>query len=152
MLLSRSAVQASLDCGSVGIHPFDPIHFKEASYTFHLGDRLRAYASEQVIDLERLEPAFTEFDLPSEGYVLAPGAFIVGYLRERLTLGSDVAALLTVRGSCAQAGLNALNSDLFIEPNSDLHLKLAMKNISSNPIRLRAGMKIVKGVFFSVKR
>ncbi len=84
--------------------------------------------------------------------MLAPGAFIVGYLRERLTLGSDVAALLTVRGSCAQAGLNALNSDLFIEPNSDLHLKLAMKNISSNPIRLRAGMKIVKGVFFSVKR
>lgn len=150
MLLSRSAIQARLDQGFIQLDPFDPAHFKEASYTFHLGDRVRTYSADQVIDLEQIEPSYEERVLPMEGYVLEPGAFVVAFLQERVRLSSDVAMLLSVRGSCAQVGLNALNSDLFVEPNSDLHLKLAMKNVSSLPIRLRPGMRIVKGLFFQV--
>ncbi|MBP7006124.1 hypothetical protein KBB27_03315 [Patescibacteria group bacterium] len=151
MILSSKQVRHEMENDSIKIEPFEETSFKEASYTFHLGERLFVFPKDQIIDIEQKELIREEVFIGEDGFILEPNAFVVGQLQETLTVDETVAAFLSVRGSCAQAGLNALNSDFFAEPAWGGQLALAIKNMNHVPIRLHTGMKIVKGIFFKIK-
>jgi len=151
MIFGAANIKRAIAKGAIVIQPFDVQCLKVASYTFHLGGSLLDYYSgEQIIDAERANLAETEIVIPEEGYLLQPGQFVVGALLENLTLDLSIACLLSVRGSCARLGLDALSSDLFVEPGWDGRIQLAMKNFNTIPVRLHSGMQIVKGIFFQV--
>lgn len=141
MILSARAIQVCVATGDISIEPFAQNHLKEASYTFHLSTTITT-----------LSPHRETISIPESGYTLLPGAFAVGTLEETLALSDAIACMLSVRGSCAQNGLNALNSDLFVEPKWSGQLSLAITNISDVPIQLVPGMSIVKGVFMRVEQ
>lgn len=134
MILSQEKIKRSIEEGRIRIDPFDERHLKEASYTFHLGAVLKDGTP-----------------IPEEGYELQPGQFVVGLIQEKLELDTSVVCMLTVRGSCAQNGINALNSDLFVEPGWSGQLSLAITNIHAIPVRLIPGMAIVKGIFMPIE-
>lgn len=134
MIHSGNKITQCIQQGLINIDPFDEKNLKAASYTFHLGSVLKDGTP-----------------IPEEGYELQPGQFVAGTVQEKLSLNDTVACFLSVRGSCAQMGLNALNSDLFVEPGWSGHLSLAMTNTSDAPIQLIPGMKIVKGIFMHVE-
>lgn len=135
MILSRNKIQQYIEGGHIRIDPFDENNLKEASYTFHLGSALKDGTH-----------------IPAEGCELQPGQFVVGLLEEHLHIDNSIACLLTVRGSCAQNGINALNSDLFVEPGWSGQLSLAITNIHNVPVRLASGMPIVKGIFMPIEK
>lgn len=150
MLLSTHQIKQAIEAKRITIEPFDENNFKEASYTFHLSNKIFVYSDNQIVDPMHKEFTRDEITISSDGYLLQPNQFIVGMLEESLELDHTIAGLLSVRGSCAQLGLNTLNSDLFVEPGCSCNLKLAIKNINTTPIKLHAGMPIVKGIFFKV--
>jgi dCTP deaminase len=150
MILHSAGIRRAMARGTIVIEPFDERSLKNASYTFHLGTSVMEYSRDQIMDTEQSELMRTESSIPETGYLLQPGQFVVGVLLETVMLDQSVACLLSVRGSCAQVGLNALNSDLFVEPGWNGHLRVAITNANSVPVRLRSGMQIVKGIFFPV--
>lgn len=123
MVLSQKTIKQYIEDGKIKIEPFDLSNLKEASYTFLLQD----------------------------GLTLNPGEFVIGVTKEKITLAEDVCCFLSTRGSVAQQGIDSLQSSNFVEPMSDNHLKLEIKNNSEYPITLEAGTKIVKGIFVRVE-
>ena len=136
--------------GDITIEPFNLENLKPGSYTFTLGSRLRKLKAKEYIDTRTKKQEYEEIDLGENGYLLDPGEFIVGFTQEKIVLGKNIACLLTARGSRAQSGLSVLHSDLFIEPESNGAMALAISNVSNMPIRLLPGIKIVKGIFFNL--
>lgn len=77
-----------------------------------------------------------------------------GRTKEIFKRNDSIACILSMRGSRAQAGLDALQSEFFCEPGSeggwDERLTLVTSNRAPYPVKLFPGIKIVKGVFFRV--
>lgn len=151
MILSDTVIQTAVRQGDLRIEPFSEDHLKGASYTFTLSPRLSIPKPVPLIVING-EQAHEEIEMGSEGYVLASGEFVLGYTAEHLALQSKYGCFLSTRGSCAQAGLSVLLSSSFAEPDTDNAIILEIHNASGSPLKLTAGMKIVKGIFMPVGR
>jgi deoxycytidine triphosphate deaminase len=88
-----------------------------------------------------------EGQMGNTGYLLQPGAVLLTRTRETLRLPQNVACMLSVRRSCANIGLDFLQSDFFCEPQTDNQLTLMTKNVGPWPVTIYPGMLCVKGIF-----
>lgn len=151
MILSAQQIYEAVLEKDIQIDPFDEDQLKPVSYTLRLGYRFWRHPENTMIDLGNQLETKQETLLEGGSMILSPGEFIVGETFERVTLSDTIAGTLSVRGSCAQAGLNALNSDLVVEPGSSGPLKLAIKNTNHAPIKIIPGMNIVKILFYRLE-
>lgn len=151
MIFSDTDITQALANGSIKIDPFDPSLLKAASYTLTLGEKLYKLKPVSFIDSRKDKPEYEEITMDENGYLLDPGAFIVGASRERITLSDSVAATISTRGSRAQQGLDAILSSSFAEPGSDNHMALEMHNAGNVPIKLFSGIGIAKIVFLPLQ-
>ena len=146
MILSSSSIQAAVQEGKLGISPFDVNNLKSASYTFTLSPKLLIPKKADLITVGS-GCEHKEIVMGPDGYILRPGEFVLGFTAERLSLKNKYACFLGARGSCAQAGLSVLLGSTFAEPDTDNAIILEIHNAAGSPVKLEAGMKIVKGVF-----
>lgn len=135
MFLSGKAIEHAVLNGDLGIVPFDTSNLKGASYTLTLSPKLK------IVETS------TEIEIPTEGFVLEPGTFILGFTNEKLSLRDKYVCFLSARGSCAQIGMNILLGSYLAEPDTDGIQILEIHNVSASPIKLKSGMKVVKGAF-----
>lgn len=149
MILSDEAIRSAVRQGALGIAPFEEENLKSASYTFTLASRLLVPEPVPLIVINGARKEH-EAAIGPEGYILQPGGFVLGFTAEHLSLKGKHACFLGTRGSCAQAGLSVLLSSSFAEPDTDNSIILEIHNASNSPIKLEAGMKIVKGIFVPV--
>ncbi len=146
MILNKLEIHQLVRGKRIGISPFDEKLLKDASYTFTLGEHIEVpIISKGSIDVDEMR--YSRYPLSEEGFVINPGSCFKAYTREKLTLHGNFGCFLSVRSSVATAGLAALLTDTFCEPNTDNTIALPLYNASQTKLRLRAGMKIVKGVF-----
>ncbi len=149
MILSSSSIQAAVRNSELGITPFDESNLKGASYTFTLSPKLLIPKKVELLivggECERYQ-----FTMGPDGYILQPGEFVLGFTAEHLALRDRYACFLGTRGSCAQLGLSVLLSSSIAEPDTDNAIILEIHNAGNSPIRLEAGMKIMKGAFMPV--
>lgn len=150
MVLSSSAIRQALQSGELGILPFDEKNLKSASYTFTLASELLLPRQVPLIVING-EQEREKVSVGAEGYILQPGEFVLGSTAEHLALKDKYVCFLSTRGSCAQAGLSVLLGSSFAEPDTDNAIILEIHNAGNSPIRLSAGMKIVKGIFMPVE-
>lgn len=158
MILSSSEIKKSLAAGEIAITPFDETLLKAASYTFTLGKGLRKLrlppAAVGFIDTRLDKQEFDEIEIGQDGYLLRPGEFVICHTEETFKLGNSVACFLSMRGARAQAGLDALQCEIFCEPGSEGgwkgRLMLEISNRGPYPVKLFPGTKIVKGIFIKV--
>jgi deoxycytidine triphosphate deaminase len=81
-----------------------------------------------------------------------PGDFLLGQIKEMLSISQNLACILDARTSLARIGLNVLQGSTFIQPGQgESYEALEISNISGNPIKIYSGMKIVKGIFILLK-
>ena len=149
MILSSDTIKNAIDKGDLLIKPFDEKNLKPASYTFTLAAKLLIPKKVPLIVIGG-EQESEEAVIGSDGFILNPGDFVLGYTDEYLSLKNKYACFLSTRGSCAQVGLSVLLGSAFAEPDTDNCLILEIHNASNCPIKLDKGMKIVKGVFVEV--
>lgn len=122
------------------------IVLKPVHYTYTLGSKILKLKAGQTLQRD-ISPQYDEIEISSNGYMLNPGEFIVGYTKEKTVLNGKYAIFLASRGSCARIGLSVLLGDNFVEPNTNSTLSLGIQNVSQLPIILLPDMLIVKGVF-----
>lgn len=150
MILSSSSIQAAVQKGDLGIAPFDEKNLKGASYTFTLADKLLIPKKSELLTVSS-ECEREEMTIGSDGYVLQPGDFVLGFTKEHIALNNKFACFLGTRGSCAQIGLNVLLGSDFAEPDTDNNIILEIHNAGNSSIKLEAGMMIVKGIFARIE-
>lgn len=126
MIFSKTKIKELLASKALTITPFSDEHLREASYVLHL-------------------------ELPEGKRVLSPGQFISLMTVEKLTLSSSVACLVTTHGKAAQQGIDAVQSSLFCEPDTDNQIVLEISNTHTEPVTLLHGMNIAKAVFIAVE-
>lgn len=146
MFLSGRKIEEALYDGSLGISRFRRDNLKGASYTFTLSSKILTLKKVEVLNSEQ-KPEYDEHEIGEEGYLLEPGAFVLGYTEEKLTLNGKYICFLSTRGSIAQLGLNVLLGSAFAEPDTDNPQLVEIHNASPVPIKLLAGTKLIKGVF-----
>jgi deoxycytidine triphosphate deaminase len=146
MILSRKTLLKEIEKKVIQIDPFNPANLKAASYTYTLGPKILKLKEGQTLQRD-VTPQYDEIEIPSTGYKLNHGEFIVGYTNEKITLNGKYASFLASRGSCARIGLSVLLGDNFAEPDTDSVLSLGIQNVSQLPIVLLPDMLIVKGIF-----
>jgi len=154
MILKKEEIIESVKEGKITISPFDENLLKNASYTFALGNKFKKLKSKEFIDSRIKTQDFEEFEITSEGYLIQPGEFIICHTEETLKLGNDVACFLSMKGAIAQAGLDALQCEIFCEPGSEGgwngKLMLETSNRGPYPIKIFPGIKIIKGIFIKL--
>ncbi len=146
MILSGTHIAELVKKGEIGIDPFDDKNLRDASYVFTLSNRL-AFLKKTDVLIGGVMPALEELVISPEGFLLKPGAFIIGYTREHLHLGGKYSCLISTRGEAAHVGLNVTQSSFYAEPNTNSPLALEMSNQSPYPIQLTIGMALAKGIF-----
>ncbi len=151
MILSRETILSLVLDGHIGIDPFDEGLFKEASYTFTLGNTLFLLPPDEPIDLRIGEPEPTVVTIDDDGFQLQPDAFIIAVTNENIRLPLGIACMLSTPSTNAQIGLDPLQTSIFCEPLSDNPIRLELRNNGTSPIILYPGMPIVKGIFMRVE-
>lgn len=148
MILSDVDILAFLKSGDIVIDPFDPSAVKPGTYRFTLNDVLLRPKIVAELDATTGEPAYDTIQIPTEGFVIRPGDFFLGQTKETLSISTKLACVLDARSSLARIGLNVLQSSLFVEPGQQKsHETIEISNIGPSPVRVYAGMQIVRGYF-----
>lgn len=85
----------------------------------------------------------------TDGYVLEPGAFVLGHTMEVFNMPLDISAEFKMKSSMARMGLNHLTA-CWIDPGwHGSHLTLELKNeLQRHSIQVQAGDSIGQIVFF----
>jgi deoxycytidine triphosphate deaminase len=150
-ILSATEIRQAISDGEIVIDPFNELNLKPASYVFTLGDRYRRH-SRETIDTRVKPSQFREFKLGQGGTTFGRGDFIIGHTQEILRLNKNMACFLSMRGACAQMGIDALRGEIFCEPGSEggWEGKLMLEMMFSSLIGLHPQIPIVKGIFFRV--
>lgn len=148
MVLSDTDILAAINSGEIKIDLFDQNRLNPASYTLSLGKYLLLPKSEDTLDAESPAIEYEKVEISEKGYVVNPGDFLLGSVAEKLSISLTLAAKLDARTSLARIGLNVLQVSTHIEPGQQgSNETLEINNIGPSPVRLRAGMKIVKVIF-----
>ncbi len=148
MILSDTDILQHLQSSDITIEPFNKEHLNPASYTFSLANTLFTLKHDGEIDTRTSHLQYQKVFIPEEGFVLQPGQFVLGQIAEELSITQKLTCMWNGRTTLSRIGLQVLQGAVFTEPGQrNSHEVLEICNINHHPIRLYAGMKIVKGVF-----
>lgn len=138
MFLSAKKITEAIETDDLSITPFSEIKLKSASYTFTLDKILKDVVTGQDIDM------------PIDGYILEPGAFVIGKTVEVINLKNKYICILGTRSSMAQQGIDVLQGSTIAEPDTNAQLTLEISNNGPKPRYLLPGMGIAKGIFTKI--
>ncbi len=77
-------------------------------------------------------------------YAVAPGEFVIGVTKEKISLPGNYIGILNARASLGRLGLQVFCSGGFVDPNFSGFITLEIFNANKIPIVLKPGMPIVK--------
>jgi dCTP deaminase len=153
MLLSHNEL-----CGLVGQGVITPVRHEAinaASIDIHLGGTLLLEDepeshTKSIVDYRRRTPLnMFSYEMDADGYVLAPGEFILAQSVEVFNLPNDVSAEYKLKSSMARIGLEHMNAGWCDAGWHGSVLTLELKNMSQfHAIRIRPGDAIGQMVFF----
>ena len=152
-ILTRDAILARIDDGSLRIDPFDPAAVGPASVDLHLDRQFRVFKKVHAVyhvteDLEHAD--VTDLLEVDDYFVLMPGEAALGITRERLTLPDDLCGWLEGRSRFARVGLMIHITASFMHPGINNRQVLEMYNARphspSHPSRYRGLPVHLRGV------
>lgn len=146
MLLSDRDLQGQLDCGRLGLEPFDPEMLQPSSIDVRLDRFFRVFDNSRYthIDPRQQQDDLTSLVEPDGDapFVLHPSEFVLGSTFEQVTLPDDLAGRLEGKSSLGRLGLLTHSTAGFIDPGFSGHITLELSNVANLPITLWPGMKI----------
>lgn len=147
-MLSDTDILQAIEDGDITIDPFEDSLLRPGSYRLRLDSKIYIPKGGIEIDATDPKPEYTEVDISEDGYVLQPGAFILGTTAGKVSISTKIAAFADVPTTLARIGIVTVLASTLIEPGQEQSQEaLEIANLSPNPVRLRAGMRIVKLVF-----
>jgi len=149
MILSDIDIKKFMVDGDIGIDQYDESMLKGGSYTFSLNNILYIPKTYDCLDVNDLKVDFEKIEMNENGFIINPGDFLLGQIKEKLSISQKIVCKLDARTTLARIGLNVLQGSTFVEPGqADSHETLEINNIGKSPIRIYPNIKIAKGIFF----
>jgi len=107
MMLSDKTIREYIDSGKILILPeFEVKNIRPAGVRMHLGSELLVPKENKVVDFEgSAEELFDKVIIPEQGYVLKPGAFVLGSTYERFQVPRNVVCHIEGRSTMARLGM-----------------------------------------------
>lgn len=135
------------------IDPFIYDHIQPASIDLTLSDKLKIPKADinkpiSVFDKNAIESIYEEANLTE--YVLAPNDFVIGQIKEKITIPKNCNGHIQNRNSLIRAGIDVGLSS-YINPGYSGQLPIVIKNIGKFSIVLTPGMRICQLVIQEVK-
>jgi len=157
MILSDTDILNAIDSGDIKIDPFDIKNLGPCSLDLTLDKRLTIFKSVSLIDPSKrdsIEKAVEEINI-DKGYEVAPGEFLLGITRERISISKKYAATLEGLSSLARIGIIVHAAGL-VNPGTGVYkpspLVLEISNRGKSYVLLRPGMRIVQIIFHRLTR
>ena len=135
-----------------------PVDFKDinaASIDIHLGEKILweneefAYGVPIINYRTRESVTYNEYVMDSDGWVLAPGDFILAQSVEVFNLPDNISAEYKLKSSMARIGLEHMNAGWCDAGWNGSVLTLELKNMTQHhSIRIRPGDAIGQMIFF----
>ena len=135
-MLSDRGIRTAIYTKLIKIDPYDPECLQPCSYDCHLDDLL----------LVQERPSGFKFTK----YVLEKNEFILGVLKENITLSSSIAAQISGKSSLGRQGLACHITAGFVDAGWSGKLTLELKNLGNKSIILTPGMEIAQIVFYQL--
>ena len=144
-VLTRDAILAEIEAGTLRISPFEPDQLGAASIDLTLGDEIRviergAEPIDLVTDSDYRD--HTRLERLEAPYVLDSGSTIHGITRERIRLPTNLCGFLEGRSRFARLGLMIHVTSAFVQPGVDNRQVLEMSNVSGHPLRIHPGVRL----------
>lgn len=126
------------------INPFIYDHVQPSSIDLTLSSEIKKIKTGitetvNVFDKDMIEKIYETSQV--EKFVLAPGDFIIGQIRETITIPSDCNGNIQNRNSLIRMGIDVGLSS-YINPGYSGKLPIVIKNIGNISIELTSGMRI----------
>jgi dCTP deaminase len=148
-MLADWQIEDRIISGDFDISPFDPERVQPASVDMLLDQYVRTldrpFPEGSAIDVADVRAGHTTLhEIGDDGWLLEPGAFLLGCTVERVTLPPDLAARVEGKSSLGRLGLTVHVTAGFIDPGFSGQITLEIANLSGKPIRLRRLMPIAQ--------
>lgn len=151
MILSRPKILKAVKEGRIGITPFEEEAVGACSVDLTLGKEFRVFKdTKELILTGKLDYLLHTRRKKADSLLLKPGEMVLGITKERIRLNDDLCGFLQGRSKVARAGLMVHVSSGLVQPGVDNHQVLEIVNLSPNPLRLNAGVKICQILFSEV--
>ncbi|RIB21874.1 dUTPase-like protein [Gigaspora rosea] len=158
-VLSRDEIKKYLDEKKLIIEPFDQKNVGTASVDLTLSDEFRYFIHHNgpvPISDEAGAKDYQKFSRVlklEEGkpYYLGPGQMCLGITREKVTLPSNLCALVEGRSRFARLGLSVHITASLINPGTNNQTVLEIFNASSLTLALHPGTKVCQMIFMTME-
>ncbi len=144
-VLTHDVILEEIAAGRLKITPLDESQVGVASIDLTLGDEIRqirpARGAIDIVDGTdyREHTHVVSLDTP---YVLHPGETIHGITREVVELPANLCGFLEGRSRYARLGLMIHVTSALVQPGVCNRQVLELSNVSSQPLRIHAGVRI----------
>jgi len=144
-VLTRDVILEEIAAGRLEIAPFEESQVGPASIDLTLGDEIRQIQpTPGAIDIVEGTDyhEYTQVVSLASPYVLHPGETIHGITRERVRLPPTLCGFLEGRSRYARLGLMIHVTSALVQPGVDNRQVLELSNVSSQPLRIHAGVRL----------
>lgn len=146
MILTRKRLEQMLGLNIFTV--YDALNGSSVDVTLDNILLLEDTSYKRVITLKKNKMSFTKWDLSEGYYVMPPGKFILGSIREHLDIPNNCSAVLFLDSGLARCGLEH-SAATFLHPGWEGKLTLELKNISeAHFLKFEKDLPIGKIVFF----
>ena len=144
-ILSDNQIISAVNDNFIGIEPLAKNRIQPASVDLTLYDKIEIVTAD-FVDFESLQDEESESlyitqDIGQDGYILAPGSYVIGYSAEMLSFTTGFNARICNKNSLVRWGLDAATGN-FINPGFKGRMPLIIRNFGTSKLKLRTGMKI----------
>lgn len=153
MILSDKDIKEQLRSGRLFIENFSEDRIRAAWVDLCLGNEFKIFKMTKHPFIDVREPIDNTETVTLEGddtFILHPGEFILGHVKESITIPDDLAAYVDGQSSLGRIGMVVHITAGFVDPGFSGRLTLEMTNVGKLPVLIHPGMKICKLVFFKL--
>jgi dCTP deaminase len=148
-MLTDRRIQQAISWGQLEISGFNPAQLQPASYDVRLHPDLLVLKTGSTALDAKLDVAaqFTRVTIPTTGYTLKAGTFVLGSTAETLKIGPEYLAQVEGKSSLGRLGLIIHSTAGYIDPGFHGQITLEMTCMHSRGIILYPGMRIGQVAF-----
>ncbi len=154
MILSDQDIKKYLKSGKLIIEPAPTAEQMQPAWVdLTLGEDFLTFKRTSTAFIDPKNPQdYTESMKIENGkpFILHPGEFVLGSVREYVKLPADLAAAVDGRSSLGRLGILTHITSTFVNPGWAGRLVLEINNVGKMPVSLYPGMRICKLVFFKL--
>jgi len=148
-MLSDKDIKAALAEGSIVVEPIEDteMQIQPASIDLRLGNEFRVFKHTQRGFIDPLRDDMEEYTevihvADGEPFMLHPGEFVLGSIKEYVKIPDDIVAQVDGRSSLGRLAILVHATAGFIDPGFEGNITLELSNVGKMPVAFYPNMRV----------